>query len=1593
MEKEVKLFSGISQDTSPANQPEGFLWEAHNVRIVDQEEHSSLSIVNEKGTTNTNVTYQGQYVGHCVVGKYLVVFTTLTYYEDQVEYTTSFIYRTHIDEYGQYISVLLVSSPDLLIPNKLIQTLGYVENALVSKVYWTDGETQPKMIIITKPEIKGYTAENGDSFTSLWPNSKEFLFTPELELNHDITITKSYGDGYFSPGVIQYALSYYNQYEAESNIFYVSRVLPISHPDRGGNPEEMVGNVFNLNMKGLDNFDYVRVYSIHRSSLNAVPTVKIVGNVKINKYTNGDMFDYRASFSDSGTIGSLVDPTILLYKGTSLLSVGCLYQQENTLFLGNISNLSNSNPKYITLPNGSKEDIFNYLGHSKEIEETIENFTFVNTDETDYYRHASQLSENTSTFKTGEWYRLGFQFQYSNGSWTDPIFLKDYTIQEKNSLSENVDYKEGVHKSELSVVRLKYTIPGSAVRKLLEQGYRRVRGVIVYPEFKDRKVLAQGILCPTVFTMCDRYSNRPFAQSSWFFRCIPKTEIDQHINNIPLSDEKYAILEDCGATIQFRHLHPLHSTISRDYRSRGAEVYGTRHRTFKGANSDPLYKSISNSTQFFVDTSILTFHSPDVEFGDIVDMEGYNYNISIGKIAEFQSSHGEIDITSSAPAMSSESDITNGFVRTENKIKLSYDSNFSDAILGLYNTPAYMDTPVYKDSEGNFSSLDSPAYRFYILPWHRSGSLNNDIPRPSDKGSQTAMLKKKILSNIRFSGKNANLVKPAVYEVYDLQIFDPNKGDSMKIKTLNNKLYDTLNYYGNVDTLLSPEETFNVVRGFQDYYALVATEDNFVGSNTGKYIPAACPTPKDTTGVEIRNPQIRMKYKSTKHLVLNLSAQSKVYTLPSLHNQFEIKNDSDVMESWPFWYKKDEENIIAGWGAIKQHFEKNGRPDGSSFENVRQLRAIVDQGTLDINNKDQFIYPWTLYKHIPNVSDSLQVNDYVLVKVNINNQLRMYLYTAVNTANDQTTWDYVELKAEDLGNLLCGYINGYSTSGADKIKYHYQEYEVQNQGTALGQIQEVVNSGKDTIYGMALRTSPYTTDVEIYYPSPVIQENVSITSGHNNNPFMFMGEITRKEEDIVAPFGGNSEEAIQNNTWVPAGETTKLTEMKDAEVIYSYGDTWCQRYDCLKTYPYTYEDENQIVEIASFICESRINLDGRYDRNRGNLSNININPDNFNKINDVYKQKDIFFNYRIFNDDYYKESSFPQQIIWSMEKQNGSDVDNWCRIPEASTLLLDGYYGGIKAISGVDELIVFQDNAISKIFFNSRVQVPTSDGVPIEIKNSFKVDGYKIIKSQIGVQDNRHVILVNNNILFFDSYRGNLYYYEKGEAVDIGQITSMSTWFKQKKNVGKWIPYLKDGYKNGIQLFREGNNIYISEGLEYDYNYRALCLNTTINKFVGFFDYGGLCALESINGKTLSLKQESGNITLWENFNGPYNYFYGEYKPFYISTIQNDQITTNKIFNTIEYQADCYDSNVLLHNQTFTKIQVDNEYQDSGLVDNKAIKKFRIWRAQLPRDKKDHTKKGYRNRISNPWARVKLVYDNKDSVKMIIDKLDIKYTI
>ena len=85
---------------------------------------------------------------------------------------------------------------------------------------------------------------------------------------------------------------------------------------------------------------------------------------------------------------------------------------------------------------------------------------------------------------------------------------------------------------------------------------------------------------------------------------------------------------------------------------------------------------------------------------------------------------------------------------------------------------------------------------------------------------------------------------------------------------------------------------------------------------------------------------------------------------------------------------------------------------------------------------------------------------------------------------------------------------------------------------------------------------------------------------------------------------------------------------------------------------------------------------------------------------------------------------FPNQFAWSLEKSYGADIDNWTNITLASIYNTDGSLGEITSlITYNDQLLCFQEKAVSQILFNSRVQVNVSDGLPVELSNSGKVDG------------------------------------------------------------------------------------------------------------------------------------------------------------------------------------------------------------------------------------------------------------------------------
>ena len=144
----------------------------------------------------------------------------------------------------------------------------------------------------------------------------------------------------------------------------------------------------------------------------------------------------------------------------------------------------------------------------------------------------------------------------------------------------------------------------------------------------------------------------------------------------------------------------------------------------------------------------------------------------------------------------------------------------------------------------------------------------------------------------------------------------------------------------------------------------------------------------------------------------------------------------------------------------------------------------------------------------------------------------------------------------------------------------------------------------------------------------------------------------------------------------------------------------------------------------------------------------------------------------------------------------------------------------------------------------------------------------------------------------------------------------------------------------------------------------------------------------NVGSKFLSFK----NGKLWEQGEGEYNKFFGEFKPYYITYRVNPEEPIDKIFNNIEFRSDTWDGDILT-DKTFDTLDVWNEYQRGTLTLNSIQckpsplkKKFRIWRALIPRDNSNH-----RDRIRNPWIYLRLSMNKENNYRTELHDLIVHY--
>ena len=1337
-----------------------------------------------------------------------------------------------------------------------------------------------------------------------------FDFVRNVKQDHEVSIEKiPQSTGSFPSGTIQYVITYFNKYAQESNIFYTSSLNYTTQGERGGSPEEKSSDSFRITLENLDDtFEYVRIYSIIHSSKDTEVQVKKVADLNIQGQE-------VITYIDNNSKGEDVDPDLLMYIGGEPVIFNTLEQKDNTLFLGNYSLDRKAIPQ--ELKDKIKKTPIGLFRREVKMGQS----------EKGEYPYKIQLDnprEDITYFKAREIYRLGLQFRHKSGRLSEPVYLGDYRMGSNPETSLWPSNNSG---EEYSLFLPSFTASmahADIVHDLKELGYTSVRGVVVFPSPQERSVIMQGVVVPTVFNVEDRYKNMPFAQPSWVARPVLNHSLKALKDDSYLKKYSYnfrgkvdpEVKNSIGAMLSNKAVKDPHTgEVYTDLLKEGTRLESGHYRSLlqsddRGAEIQCNYGSpeLPFVQESISEMEVLIFKQGKPH--DYSEEEPWRTGDYVIAVESIDGKSLRVKPYNTYP--------------TYKEFKKAYYDNFEyisgriigSSELGEFPTEEQMDLLgdlggqlIFKSNQkGTTKSREDFVQHFKNSFYVDQNILNIFSPDITFNDNIHDYQNKDL--NFRIVGFAYATSNISEYEI--LTATDKNSLNSIglytpRIRTLNRSIYG---FRKNLSNIFYMDNK----KGYMTYLWHREGSLNNAGIPTGS---------EDRKALLEKKSMSNITYCSHTHFFSN-SVGSNIFDISKNSDNEYYKSGVTPLHIWDYQNE----------GIIRIPSPKNSDLGDLNYSgNISRVLVNPTKGPLSSG------YPIVTSSRNAFDPDTVFNSDLKL-------EIEVPLTEASTKGKDPINISY---KAGTHGVFALNYYKfGYTPIQLIMPTFDNSHFELNSHL----ETDEAINSYQNGI------GYPFWSKNK----NPLITRQGSIFDFKPEYSGYFIGEFYRDTDPNVI-FGGKTEYALKNNLWLPSGDFKPLEQ--GTEVLYTEGDTYYQRYDHLVSYSTGKPtDKNNVVDILSFMVETRINIDGRYDRNRGQSNNLVMNPQIFNKMNSVYSQENNFFGYRILDKDSYELNDFPNSITWSKTKSFGEDVDTWTNINLSNTLDLDGDKGKLTSISKLNnELYAFQEKGISNILFNSRVQIPTEDGTPIEISNSNKVDGKRYLVQDVGCQNKFSLLPTKNGIYFIDNLGSELMLFNGENVQSLSDTHGFRTIFNKIKNIGSWNPK----YFNNFIAHMD-----ISNGDIY-FTTKDFCLGYSelLQTFTSFYSYENVPSMFNLGGHFYSIKD--GKI--WAQNEGRYNEYFGEFKPYYIDIVTNKRSTEDKIFSNIEFRGDMFnEDNKLLQDCPFNHIKVSNEFQEgSEDLQNKVIipsnlkQKFRMWRINMPR-----VNGTLIDRIRNPWIRLKL---------------------
>lgn len=1635
LKNQVLINTGMNRDMSISRADASLAYDNRNIRITATDNDTMVTVTNERGNKQISLDglIYGFLVGWNVLNNHIILFTHAN--------DADRIYR--IDYDGEnFKSVHAEGSPEnCLYKGNLhlddehpIESVVYFESEDVQKIYWIDG----------KNVLRFANFVDVDSIYEAWNDSTYFDSNRAAKFNVSVKIDKDNSGEARPNGVVQYIMTYYNRYGQETGYVWASDLIYLSPTEYGGTADGYNNNRVTFTLENLDtSFSHFRIYSVFSSSQASGSVSYLV----IDQRTS----DSKVTVSDDGAHLTAADTYELLYLGSQPLIAGTLTHKDQTLFLGDLQSTGKEN--YNDLEDVIRSSMFDggrFIDGKSWLSKAV---TFEYSDDTNDVAHdipyvqnvgnypfESQLSYTSSeilSFKGGEKYRFALRFQMRDGTETEAFWIGDRV----NPLYPVVDVKSGKIKRIVAKCTLSQQVLSYIRSKTDSDGnckYATVRLMIAEATSADRAVKAQGIVNPTMFNTWERYNNRLYSMPSWISRPRGSAYANKHFDVVHNANETSGEIQ-CNYWEMPEGDESYVPTPFYQYKNYG-EGSMTYTEEFQGAQDYDYLMIVYN----------VIYRNDNMYWGLAHVNHRFNITVHVVKGRITNSSTGDSALL--AYTFDNESfDKANGWVKKTTKaegddtdwyvLDKSSDGFVLEGCSFSYKTTSYTSVSgprkrLYNKVAEKLVSLDMPTgfivtdsqfkvwtdlahdkkYNHIVTStalYGKSEYSNNGVFSTTlDAMNATPATGKWLrLSDVSVAGNIGALV-PAYYKKHLMFV------DESVVTLDSPEISNSMVSFDNADY------KFRIV----GVAKMTSTIGDYTIDATHSTVPGVTVDKENFSGIKSVAGGLRGIITWPLWKEYNLTPKDE----DSANKEFEDREQSDyiiggsIIRYWVYMWHKS--GIISGYSSedstsdeaysvlnsktfANLHFSYNTIYLADAIGNNKNLdtssiRLISDSSetytTMKVGDDNVYHsgavnmaiglpgnhkYP-ILYSDLRQIDTESDIqSDKYYFKTNVPVQLQYY----------SGPHAVISLKSElsDItgSTLFQGNKRRTQTLLPAFFESEYQDYNISDINEKL--------SGAILPWGNQTDEDDDTTQPTVFYN--VNQPRLQFYRNHmaadtltENDEYLFVGEIYYEPSSALSDtrYGGITLSSVEANRFVVAGPAYSIEDFNG--VIYgNQGDTYIQRWDSLRTKPHS-TSMNNVIDITSVLLETHINLDGRTDKQRGIKELASIDTANFGTLNPVYSNKNNFSVARDLDEEF-NTNVYRSSITWTLPKADLASTDEWTHITLASTLKLDGDKGVCQALRRMqNSIIAFQDRGIAEVLFNSRTQLSTADGVPVELANSGKVDGKRYITNKYGCINKWSITEGKAGLYFVDNINKSFCMFSGEGMKNLSDNLNFGVWFRRENFTDAWNP--RD-FKNIVSFYdRIHSDVYLVKrqmGSNDSNDAPALVYNELLGKFTSFYDYNAVPMMANVEDRFVSFR----NNSLWLQNEGLYCNFFGKQYDFYTTYRVSPDGFTDKIWTNLDYRADFYrildedgmnvvkeselidggesmlSPGIYQADETFNDIELWHEYQQTGKSSKQPIKKFRTWRYAIPRAIKTAANKYGLDRMRNPWINLMLKYN------------------